>query len=63
MSTSIGSVRGVLILLRRPRRILALVAGTVGALLYVWFAAVKAVPDVKARKAAKRRARNAAWKP
>ncbi len=57
MSASIDSVRGLFALLSRPRRLLGLVAGLVGFVLYVWYAAVRAVPNVKRRKAARRRAR------
>jgi hypothetical protein len=39
------------------KRILAVAAALVGALLYVWVAAVRAVPRVKRRKAARRAAR------
>jgi hypothetical protein len=63
MSASIVPVRGVLFLMRHPRRIAALVTGLFGASLYVWFAAVRAVPGVKERKLAERREREAAWKP
>jgi len=63
MSASIVPVRGVLFLMRHPRRIAALVTGLLGALLYVWFAAVRAVPAVKQRKLSQRREREAAWKP
>jgi len=62
MSASIDPVRGVLFLLRRPRRVLALATGFLGAVVYVWFAAVRAVPGVKRRKAEQREARKAAWK-
>jgi len=37
-------------------RLLKLVAGTLGGLLYVWFAAVRSVPFVRRRKADRRRA-------
>ncbi len=53
MSATIAWVRGFLFLLH-PKRLLALIAGVLGGLLYVWFAAVRAVPDVKRRKAAMR---------
>ncbi len=53
MSATIAWVRGFLFLLH-PKRLLALVAGVLGGLLYVWFAAVRAVPGVKRRKAAMR---------
>jgi hypothetical protein len=36
------------------RRILKLAAGVVGFALYIWFAAVRAVPSVKRRKASRR---------
>jgi hypothetical protein len=38
----------------RVRRLLRLAAATFGFLLYVWYAAVRHVPDVKRRKAARR---------
>ena len=62
MSTSIDSVQGLLFVLRHPRRILAVAAGLFGGLIYVWFAAVRAVPGVKQRKKEQRGAREAAWK-
>jgi hypothetical protein len=62
MSASIDPVPGVLFILRRPRRFLAALAGFVGAALYLWYAAVRAVPDVKRRKAALRRARATTWR-
>jgi hypothetical protein len=37
-------------------RLLKLVLGTLGLLLYTWFAAVRSLPLVRARKAARRRA-------
>jgi hypothetical protein len=40
-----------------PKRILALAAAVLGTVLYVWVAAVRAVPRVKRRKAASRAAR------
>ena len=39
------------------RRAVKLVAATFGFLVYVWYAAVRATPDVKRRKADRRRAR------
>jgi hypothetical protein len=39
------------------RRILKLAAATLAFATYVWFAAVRAVPRVKARKARRRRSR------
>jgi hypothetical protein len=62
MSASIGSVRGLFALLARPRRLLTLVAGFVGFVLYLWYTAVRAVPNVKRRKAALRRARADVWR-
>jgi hypothetical protein len=50
MSATIAWVQGFLFLLH-PKRLLKLVAVVLGAVLYVWFAAVRAVPDVKRRKA------------
>lgn len=41
------------------RRILRLVAAGLAFLLYVWFAAVRAVPKVKQRKALRRATRDA----
>jgi hypothetical protein len=41
------------------RRAVKLVAAFFGLLLYVWYAAVRATPEVKRRKAARRRVRNA----
>jgi hypothetical protein len=52
MSASIDPMRGVLLLVRRPRRVLSFFAALVGALLYVWYASVRAVPSVRRRKAA-----------
>jgi hypothetical protein len=54
MSASIAPVRGVLFVVRRPGRVLALVAAFVTSVLYVWYAAVRAVPAVRRRKAAYR---------
>jgi len=48
-------VRGVLYVILHPRRVLTLLAALVGAVLYVWVAAVRAVPGVAARKEAARR--------
>jgi len=58
MSSTIARVRGVLLVLRHPRRVAASVLGLVALFLYVWYAAVRAVPDVRRRKAAVR----IAWK-
>jgi len=49
-------MRWVLVLLLRPKRLAALLAGVIVALLYVWVAAVRAVPAVRRRKAAAREA-------
>jgi hypothetical protein len=54
MSVTIVGVRGVLYVILHPRRLLTLAAALTGAVLYVWVAAVRAVPDVKERKAAAR---------
>ena len=63
MSASIAPVRGVLLLLRRPGTILKLFAAAIAGILYVWFAAVRAVPDVRRRKAAFQAARRRSWNP
>ncbi|MGH3133288.1 MAG: hypothetical protein ACRDNY_06035 [Gaiellaceae bacterium] len=47
-------MRGALYLLLHPKRLLILVAGLFAAALYVWIAAVRAVPGVRLRKAALR---------
>lgn len=39
------------------KRALLVVAGVLASVLYVWFAAVRAVPEVRRRKAARRAAR------
>ena len=41
----------------RIRRVLRIVAATIGFLLYVWYAAVRHAPAVQARKAERRRRR------
>jgi hypothetical protein len=56
MSATIVHVRALLSVVLHPKRLLALLAGTVGAFLYVWIAAVRAVPAVRERKTAWRRA-------
>jgi hypothetical protein len=61
MSASIASVRGLLFVVRRPKQVLALLGGSLLAFLYVWYAAVRAVPGVKRRKAVLRRERERAW--
>jgi hypothetical protein len=58
MSATIARVRALLFLALHPKRLLALIGGLFGAFVYVWVAAVRAVPAVRARKTAKRRA----WK-
>jgi hypothetical protein len=55
MSSTIVRVRGVLYLLLHPRRLLTILAALTGAVLYVWVAAVRAVPGVRERKEAARR--------
>jgi hypothetical protein len=56
-------VRGFLFLLH-PKRLFALIAGVLGAVVYVWFAAVRAVPGVRRRKAeARQRWRNRERRP
>ena len=49
-------VRALLSLALHPKRLLALIGGLIGAVVYVWIAAVRAVPAVRERKTAKRRA-------
>jgi len=61
MSASIASVRGLLFLLRRPGLVLSSFVGLVASLLYVWYAAVRAVPGVRRRKAAARAQRRRSW--
>jgi hypothetical protein len=56
MSATIARVRALLYLALNPKRLLQLIAGLVGAALYVWFASVRAVPGVEERKAATREA-------
>lgn len=64
MSATIAPVRGVLFFALYPKRLVALVAAILGAALYVWFAAVRAVPGVRRRKAEAREAwRNRARRP
>jgi hypothetical protein len=54
MSATIALVRALLSLALHPKRVLGVLAGLVGALAYVWIAAVRAVPGVRARKTAAR---------
>jgi hypothetical protein len=56
MSATIARVRALLYLALNPKRLLTLLAGSVGAALYIWVAAVRAVPGVRERKAAAREA-------
>ena len=56
MSATIARVRALLYFAFNPKRLLQLLAGLVGAALYVWFAAVRAVPRVEERKAVRREA-------
>ncbi len=56
MSATIARVQALLSLALHPKRLLALLAGLVGAFIYVWIAAVRAVPAVQERKTAWRRA-------
>jgi hypothetical protein len=51
MSATIARVRGSTLLLH-PMRLVKLVLGLLAFLVYVWIAAVRAVPNVKLRKAA-----------
>jgi hypothetical protein len=56
MSATIARVRAVLSLFLHPLRLLAVLGGILGAICYVWIAAVRAVPGVRRRKTAARRA-------
>ncbi len=58
MSATVRRVRAALFLVTNPKRVLAILVSAIGASLYVWFAAVRAVPGVKRRKAAFRTARS-----
>jgi hypothetical protein len=61
MSATLVRMRGLSLLLH-PLRLVKLVLGLLAFLVYVWFAAVRAVPGVRKRKAARRahwRARHA----
>jgi hypothetical protein len=57
MSATIAWVPGFLLYFLHPKRLLTLVAGLFAAIAYIWIAAVRAVPGVRRRKAARR----AAW--
>jgi hypothetical protein len=52
MSATIARVRALL----SVKRLLAVLGAILGGVLYVWFAAVRAVPGVRERKTAARRA-------
>lgn len=54
MSATIARVRALLYFAFNPKRLLQLFAGLVAAAVYVWFAAVRAVPRVEERKMASR---------
>jgi hypothetical protein len=56
MSATIARVRALLYVALHPKRLLALIAGAIGFAVYVWIAAVRAVPGVKERKTAARKA-------
>jgi hypothetical protein len=56
MSATIARVRALLSLALHPKRLLALLGGVLGSVLYVWVAAVRAVPAVQRRKTEWRRA-------
>jgi hypothetical protein len=56
MSATIARVRALLSLGLHPKRLLAMVGGVLGFVVYVWIAAVRAVPRVRERKTAARRA-------
>ncbi|HEY4621427.1 MAG TPA: hypothetical protein VIG93_06960 [Gaiellaceae bacterium] len=49
-------MRALLFFALHPKRLLAVIGGLLGSALYVWIAAVRAVPGVRERKAAARRA-------
>ena len=56
MSATIARVRALLFFALHPKRLLMLIAAVVSATLYVWVAAVRAVPGVRERKTAMRHA-------
>lgn len=58
MSATIARVRGVMFFALHPKRLVAVIAALVGGVVYVWIAAVRAVPGVRRRKAEAREA----WK-
>jgi hypothetical protein len=55
MSATIARVRALLSVVLHPFRALAVIGGVLGAIAYVWIAAVRAVPAVRQRKTAARR--------
>jgi len=56
MSATIARVLALLSLALHPRRLLAVIGGILGTVVYVWIAAVRAAPGVRERKTAARRA-------
>jgi hypothetical protein len=56
MSATIARVRALLSLALHPKRLLAVIGGVLGFVVYVWIAAVRAVPGVRERKTAARKA-------
>jgi hypothetical protein len=56
MSATIAPVRALLYVALRPKRLLQLIAGVLALTVYVWIAAVRAVPAVRERKEAVRKA-------
>ena len=56
MSATIARVRALLSLALHPKRMLALIGGVLAFFVYAWIAAVRAVPAVRERKTAWRRA-------
>jgi hypothetical protein len=54
MSATIARVRWVLFFVLHPKRLVALIGGLLTGALYMWFAAVRAAPSVRQRKAAAR---------
>jgi hypothetical protein len=56
MSATIARVRALLSLALHPKRLLAMIGGVLGFAVYVWIAAVRAVPGVRERKTAARKA-------
>jgi hypothetical protein len=56
MSATIARVRALLFFGLHPKRLLAVIGGLFAAAVYVWIAAVRAIPGVRDRKTASRRA-------